>query len=186
MPLLLYNRLVELNPPFDIDVVTNDNAFQQFFITAANTGFTSVDSQPECSLYFEDTLRSFYTPSIYDYILETSTSPAFAPRVTLKPCGLAGTCVIDPQLFYSSYGFDYTSNPDEPVPVYKRNSAGKVKLFTESVPFSWVQDGTTVNAFTSGLNQNVFGAWDWGKPSYCRSQLLALGFTEADLTPVTP
>lgn len=26
-------------------------------------------------------------------------------------------------------------------------------------------------------------AWDWGQPSYCRSQLLALGFTAADLTP---
>jgi hypothetical protein len=25
--------------------------------------------------------------------------------------------------------------------------------------------------------------WDWGKPDYCREQLLALGFTESDLTP---
>jgi len=25
--------------------------------------------------------------------------------------------------------------------------------------------------------------WDWGQPAYCRSQLLALGFTEEDLTP---
>lgn len=25
--------------------------------------------------------------------------------------------------------------------------------------------------------------WDWGKPSFCRSKLLSLGFTEADLTP---
>lgn len=25
--------------------------------------------------------------------------------------------------------------------------------------------------------------WDWGKPSYCREQLLALGFTEANLQP---
>ena len=25
--------------------------------------------------------------------------------------------------------------------------------------------------------------WDWGKPAFCRSKLLALGFTEADLTP---
>lgn len=26
-------------------------------------------------------------------------------------------------------------------------------------------------------------SWDWGNPSYCRQQLLALGFTAADLTP---
>jgi hypothetical protein len=25
--------------------------------------------------------------------------------------------------------------------------------------------------------------WDWGKPGYCRAQLLEMGFTEADLTP---
>lgn len=25
--------------------------------------------------------------------------------------------------------------------------------------------------------------WDWGKPAYCRQQLLEMGFTEADLTP---
>ncbi len=25
--------------------------------------------------------------------------------------------------------------------------------------------------------------WDWGKPNYCREQLLALGFTEANITP---
>jgi hypothetical protein len=29
----------------------------------------------------------------------------------------------------------------------------------------------------------LYCTWDWGKPSYCRQQLLALGFTTADLTP---
>jgi hypothetical protein len=29
----------------------------------------------------------------------------------------------------------------------------------------------------------LFWHYDWGKSSYCRQQLLALGFTAADLTP---
>lgn len=29
----------------------------------------------------------------------------------------------------------------------------------------------------------ILHAWDWGRPAYCRQQLLALGFTAADLTP---
>lgn len=29
----------------------------------------------------------------------------------------------------------------------------------------------------------TYVTWDWGKPSYCRQQLLALGFTTEDLTP---
>jgi hypothetical protein len=37
------------------------------------------------------------------------------------------------------------------------------------------QDQTTVNLF-----------WDWSKPGYCRDQLLALGFTTADFTPLPP
>lgn len=28
-----------------------------------------------------------------------------------------------------------------------------------------------------------YNVWDWGKPAYCRQQLLALGFSPADLTP---
>ena len=185
MPSLLYNRLVELNPPMIIDVVpslVSESSLGNYGISGDNPD--AVSYQPERSLYF-DGGNNFCTPSIYDYILETNTSPTVAPRVTLKPCALDGTCVSDPELIYSAYGFDATSNPDDPVPVY-RPFRPKVKLFTEVVPFSWVQDGTTFNAFTWGLNANVFGAWDWGKPSYCRSQLLALGFTEADLTPVTP
>jgi hypothetical protein len=41
----------------------------------------------------------------------------------------------------------------------------------------------TVNIPESMLSKVAFAAWDWGKPAYCRQQLLALGFSEADLTP---
>jgi hypothetical protein len=32
-------------------------------------------------------------------------------------------------------------------------------------------------------NEAIIYAWDWDQPAYCRAQLLALGFTEANLTP---
>jgi hypothetical protein len=39
-------------------------------------------------------------------------------------------------------------------------------------------------AFSGSLSGfNVTWAWDWRHPLYCRSKLLALGFTDADLTP---
>ena len=193
MPSLLYNRLVELNPPFDIDVVpslVSESSFSNYGISSLNTGFTSVASAPQSQLYFDDPLRKFYTPGIYDYILQTNTSQPFAPQVTLKACGLANTCLYNPEGVLTSYGFDATRNPDVAVPVY-RPFPPRVKLFEENVPFSWVENfeerpPETFLSNTFALNQNVFGAWDWGKPGYCRSQLLALGFTEADLTPVTP
>lgn len=31
--------------------------------------------------------------------------------------------------------------------------------------------------------RGIYNGWDWGDPNYCRQQLLALGFTNADLTP---
>jgi hypothetical protein len=32
-------------------------------------------------------------------------------------------------------------------------------------------------------NEAIIYVWDWKKPAYCRQQLQALGFTDADLTP---
>tara|TARA_R110000868_G_scaffold851_1_gene6417 strand:- start:2842 stop:3360 length:519 start_codon:yes stop_codon:yes gene_type:complete len=168
----------------DVPSLVSESSLGNYGISGDNPD--AVSYQPERSLYFDGD-NNFCTPSIYDYILQTNTSPTVAPRVTLKPCVLDGTCVRDPELFYSSYGFDATSNPGDALPVYKRNRP-KVKLFTEVVPFSYVQNieerpPETIYSFTWGLNANVFGAWDWGKPSYCRSKLRTLGFSEADLTP---
>jgi len=39
------------------------------------------------------------------------------------------------------------------------------------------------NQYQGGPRTFLHSTWDWGKPSYCRQQLLALGFTAADLTP---
>ena len=41
------------------------------------------------------------------------------------------------------------------------------------------------NGTPDGLIQEVL-FWDWGKPAYCRAQLLEMGFTEADLIPTPP
>jgi hypothetical protein len=55
-------------------------------------------------------------------------------------------------------------------PIYNRNLVGP--------ELTGLLNKTKVR--TVGLNAL---AWDWSKPAYCRQQLLALGFTSADLTP---
>ena len=90
-----------------------------------------------------------------------ATAPA-VPTFALGACQLTGTCTIPTG---DKYGFDLTKNPDDPTPIYKRNREGDVI----------VPSPRTVG--------QLLAAWDWGNPAYCRSQLLALGFTTADLTP---
>jgi hypothetical protein len=49
-----------------------------------------------------------------------------------------------------------------------------------------VSKGTPV-VKPAGFPVSPFGGellfWDWGKPGYCRNQLLQIGFSESDLTP---
>lgn len=47
-------------------------------------------------------------------------------------------------------------------------------------PVDWKPSGKTV---TNLNDENTVSVWDWNRPDYCRQQLLALGFTSADLTP---
>ena len=37
--------------------------------------------------------------------------------------------------------------------------------------------------YQGGPRTSLYSTWDWGNPAYCRQQLYALGFTNADLTP---
>lgn len=44
-------------------------------------------------------------------------------------------------------------------------------------------EGPFLDGQGNPLPPDPFPFWDWGKPDYCRQQLLALGFTAADLIP---
>lgn len=121
------------------------------------TGFPAARDNP--NLRFE--IGGNSSPSIFASLGQpTPTPPAFA----LAACQLDGTCVFDTiNGGGDPYGWDLTRNPDADVPTYQKNRAAST-------------------AYPAGLFSS-FSAWDWGNPAYCRSQLLALGFSEADLTP---
>lgn len=52
-------------------------------------------------------------------------------------------------------------------------------------PVLTLRAGTPSIPFWAGeqIPPSYIMSWDWGKPDYCRQQLLALGFSAADLTP---
>lgn len=66
----------------------------------------------------------------------------------------------------------YTLNPGEPAALALRQES---KVFRGPVANAEQHQETPGSFFIV--------AWDWGKPGYCRSQLVALGFTDADLIP---
>jgi hypothetical protein len=74
---------------------------------------------------------------------------------------LAGTVTAE------RIGYDRNTSPDVFLSVWNRYP--KTDIAT-------VFNGTSVPV-------GLYSTWDWGEPRYCRQQLLALGFTPADLKP---
>jgi len=80
------------------------------------------------------------------------------PARGLWKCALPGTCTA------AKIGFDRLQSP-----------SSDPFLFTR-------QPSADIGLPPGGVVPTIF-AWDWGQPDYCRQQLLALGFSPADLVP---
>jgi hypothetical protein len=108
---------------------------------------------------------------------------ASAPAASrfLSPCSAPATaCPADAYLGSGTRGTDTTSTFD----------------FTATTP-TRINEPMAADAFSRGTararinvtppdgvdSPKVAVAWDWGRPAYCRQQLLALGFTAEDLRP---
>jgi len=68
------------------------------------------------------------------------------------------------------FAYDLTRNPDDPTPRFVPN------------PYYVRVSNQIVIPPPRTLGQ-LIRAWDWGRPAYCREQLLELGFAPADLVP---
>jgi hypothetical protein len=135
----------------------------------------------------------FFTPGVYSFLSSYRGNPpsssnnyatikseylASAPtaRKLLAPCVLPGSCPTNGFQERASTGqsfitFDSTMNipttsTTQLDPSDFRRATRRIDL--ADVDFSY---------------QKAAYAWDWGEPAYCRQQLLALGFSNADLTP---
>jgi hypothetical protein len=93
-------------------------------------------------------------------------TPAYFPTAPAPTVGLALTNENDGVVGFQS--LVPTANPN----VFTRQSSKVAKLRFPQIP----QDEAN-----SAVENHI--AWDWGNPAYCREQLLALGFSPADLTP---
>jgi len=85
-------------------------------------------------------------------------------------CGRDSTCNltgVDGRYFI---GHDIVSNPyvvqtdDDALPVYIPNLASRIN-------------------YTMAPVATIYTTWDWGRPGYCRTKLLELGFTSEDFIP---
>lgn len=104
----------------------------------------------------------------YTYARSEYLQGAPVPGRFLGECVLADSCDL-PSSERRTIRFDKTSAiPDNTSTV---------------IPVQSFRPGTRKYALTVGEDDTYIAAWDWGKPAYCRQQLLALGFTEADLSP---
>jgi hypothetical protein len=65
------------------------------------------------------------------------------------------------------------------LPPHKSSRFEKIKIPASHNPWVTYEDG-----YTDLLSSPSF-TWDWGRPGYCRQQLLALGFTAAEFTEST-
>lgn len=93
------------------------------------------------------------------------------PEYQLGFCHTTGSCPVGQ--------FDINKYPAPPTVLPSSNPA----LWEESsIPPITYNSSLPYPDDTNGPDSFVF-VWDWGQPEYCRQQLLALGFSEADLTP---
>lgn len=104
----------------------------------------------------------------YSYAKSQYLQSAPVPNRFLGECVLADSCDL-PSGEPGTIRFDRTS-------VIPDNTG-------TDIPVQSFRPGTRKYGLTVGEGSTYLAAWDWGRAAYCRQQLLALGFTEADLTP---
>lgn len=123
----------------------------------------------------------YWTPAVYTYLkgemnLQTSESQNYAymranyfPNAPRRYINLT----IEGDIWYQNTNPDkYAITRQEPISI------------TTPMPYT---NFKTVNKGTQGVGYypqtKGISAWDWGNSQFCKAQLLALGFSNADLTP---
>lgn len=87
-----------------------------------------------------------------------------APTSYLDACLTPGSCPVEFETFF-------------------RTRQAPVDIFTAMDPALFRPVSRRVSTPPLQSGEYLAFVWDWGKPAFCRQKLLALGFTEADLTP---
>jgi hypothetical protein len=133
------------------------------------------------SEYEHGVTSGLYTPAIYSYLNQSLT-------------------ISNNSMTSYQYVKNSLANLQAPVPnkllVVKEtqtSTTGEIQIATTAAPTSLtIKSNLTALPKTSQKtisynpnNGGVSASWNWGRPDYCRSQLLALGFSAQDLAPAT-
>lgn len=140
------------------DLTTNDHRSHRYW-TPAEYGqlnpFAGVD-------YGTDETATNLTN--YQQFRATFLASTPAPPSFLDACLTPGSCPTEYETFF-------------------RTRQSPVDIFTAMEPAQFRPVSRRVSTPPLQPGEGLAFVWDWGVPAFCRQQLLALGFTEADLTP---
>jgi hypothetical protein len=182
-------RLESGDPLLDFTVTIKN------YSSAQEEAISPLDSVIDISLLRQDGIGylgsnahqgDYGTPSVFGFLTDTRAVSSYPERVRYYadvPANLAGTwtggrppkylgeCVLATSCPTGFLDFDVTSTA--PTDYYL---AMDEALFARSQV-----KRITIPDIDPGYNR--IAAWDWGRPGLCSAQLIALGFTTADLTP---
>lgn len=148
----------------------------------------------------------FQTPSTVKAALESIASPAPIPDAFVTPDvrpGAGGFQVLTDKIIDGTdadYPYDVTGLyndvdglitdvkfarlPVDPPNAWLGTTVAQDAAWEDAGTLAFADESTRIGTPVTFDNSMILIThWDWGQPTYCRNQLLALGFTEEDLTP---
>jgi hypothetical protein len=190
----LFSRVMEMGPPYyQVNVESYSPSLFSLFTDYAETlpelAFTDDSIYDFNYAEFGDRLRGFGVPAPRDITTFDVREQAYLDFATAVYEGRPG--YDDTGFRYNNSGFTYL-DPDRLLPslrVVRTNAQpvlGSGQLPQERVwsQVARLQLADSRSPVHTGIdNYRHIWHYDWGKPAYCRQQLLALGFTAEDLTP---
>ena len=111
-------------------------------------------------------------PGVYGSLLEFDDS-AYQPTTSYAPSGIDDAVLLK------------FNGPEDPEPTYYPIDGADNPVWRKAATNNNFAQRPTYGdpGGNAGQKRHRTFYWDWGKPAYCRQQLLALGFTDADLRP---
>jgi hypothetical protein len=118
------------------------------------------------------------TNASYSYIKSNYLADAPTPTTFYAPCALSESCPVN-----SPDGVNISNIADSCVSFDKAIVAPANHNVALNVPDDFSKGIKATKLVDLKNSERLLYSWAWRKPAYCRQQLLALGFTAADLTP---
>lgn len=132
--------------------------------------------------YTPQNINYSFSPVIYSALQKGSTIRAATDQSLYESYSYVNSTFVQGTPFPGRF-IDTTIDDDQPRRRYRQTLQRPVDLQTPVADGSLRASGARPVIEDPGFTVPILHAWNWGQEAYCRQQLLALGFTAADLTP---